>query len=148
MYRPSFEILSGWFESVSSNLIRGLPFPKDLQEEINSFVANIKGSPGSSECTTPDTSFSYSSNSSFGSPACLPSSNNSSYADCSLSSSCSSLSTFIKPGRLHSIREITIDHSSNNNSLYSSTIPSPVEMDHSLLSCTSRNNRTLSASPS
>lgn len=137
---------------MASNLSRGLPFPKDLMSEIRGY-ANQSRSPTSSESTTPDTSFSYmgsssgaSSNSSSGSGASLPSTDNStSFVENTLSSACSSLSTFAKSGRLHSICEV--DHSSNNNSMNSSTLSSPDMDQQPILSCNTM-HRALSASPS
>ncbi|XP_021947855.2 LIM domain kinase 1 isoform X2 [Folsomia candida] len=177
--RASFEILSSWTESVASSLTRNLPFPKDLLAEIRDYVGTHSSrSPTSSESTTPDTSFTYmttssgaSSNSSSGSlPSSATDTNSSSSSSSAcventLSSACSSLSTFTNKsgGRLHSICEV--DHSSNNNSMNSSTLSSPeleqqpksnsspittITCNHTnpLHTNSSSNGRRMSASPS
>lgn len=148
--RPPFDVLAVWTESVSSGLGRKVAFPKDLLDDILNYSNNQSRSPTSSECTTPENSYTYittsgsSSNSSSG--ASLHSSNTSlPYEENTLSSSCSSLSNFSKPGRLHSICEI--DHSSNKNSINNSSLSSP-DAEQTIITCGPLENRALSASPS
>ncbi|CAL8115686.1 unnamed protein product [Orchesella dallaii] len=148
--RPPFDVLAVWTESISSGLGRKVAFPKDLLDDILNYSNNQSRSPTSSECTTPENSYTYitnsgsSSNSSSG--ASLHSSSNSlPYEETTLSSSCSSLSNFSKPGRLHSICEV--DHSSNNNSINNSSLSSP-DAEQTIITCGSIESRALSASPS
>lgn len=148
-FRPPFDVLAVWTESIASSLGRKVAFPKDLLDDILNYTNNQSRSPTSSECTTPENSYTYitssgsSSNSSSG--ASLHSSSNSlPYEESTLSSSCSSLSNFSKPGRLHSICEV--DHSSNNNSINNSSLSSP-DAEQTMLTCGSIESWALGQRP-
>ena len=132
--RPSFERLAGWLQSISSSLTRGLAFPKDLLEEIRRVggpICTLRTSASTDEHSLQVSTYGSSisrdagggSSKSINSPS-LPVPNSSSFAECSLSSSCSSMSTFAKIRPLHSICEV--DHSSsNNNSMSRPALSSP-----------------------
>lgn len=126
---------------------------KDLKAAIREFSSQPSRSPTSSESTTPDASFTYisssgaSSNSSSGSLPSTTATSSSSLVESTLSSACSSLTAFAKSGRLHSICEREVDHSSNNNSIHSSTLSSP-DVEQPIIQCNSIPSRALSASPS
>ncbi|CAG7733566.1 unnamed protein product [Allacma fusca] len=134
--RPSFERLAGWLQSVSSSLTRCLQFPKDLLEEIRRLSGPISCSLSPVSCdenilqATPSLTYSSSSRDITGggsksiTSASVPVANNPSFTECTLSSACSSLSTFAKIRPLHSICEV--DHSnSNSNSINRPALSSP-----------------------